>query len=594
MKKILRRVVILFFVFVLGVAGTAFMLNSETTDDRSDMNDPYLPEVMINIGGLLANRMYGYVQPMQTDFTRDSLTPLDTSKKLTFVINPYDTKVKSLSYEIRTSDGSKVMENKKIKNLNTSDSYLTATAEITSDLRMNQEYSMQITLDTGKGEVYYYTRIVSRAQLNTEHYVKFVKSFYEKCMDKNMADDLASYLEPAADVQNTATNFSNISIHSSLSEVSWGNMKPKIYKKGIPTIKEINETTASITQNTATNFSNISIHSSLSEVSWGNMKPKIYKKGIPTIKEINETTASITMDYQISSVDENSNTEIYDVSEFYRMRYSEARILLLDFQRSANQVFDPKTSTLTDEGLRLGIRDKNVSYMINEDSSVIAFVQQGDLWAYSPENGKIIKIFSFRKDQDGDFRDSRTQHDIKIIRVEEDGDVDFVLYGYMNRGNHEGYSGVCVYHYSNDQNVVEEKVFIPSTESYEFLKVDLGTLSYVSGDNQLYLLFAEKLYRVDIDGGSYEIMEEGISSEEFVVSETNAHAAWRIQEGNEAGQIREIAFDTRETRVPWMKTAIQRFMMSVNFTGCVIPKQESCFWIFNVLPIRYLIPKPLR
>lgn len=502
MKKILRRVVILFFVFVLGVAGTAFMLNSETTDDRSDMNDPYLPEVMINIGGLLANRMYGYVQPMQTDFTRDSLTPLDTSKKLTFVINPYDTKVKSLSYEIRTSDGSKVMENKKIKNLNTSDSYLTATAEITSDLRMNQEYSMQITLDTGKGEVYYYTRIVSRAQLNTEHYVKFVKSFYEKCMDKNMADDLASYLEPAADVQNTATNFSNISIHSSLSEVSWGNMKPKIYKKGIP-----------------------------------------------TIKEINETTASITMDYQISSVDENSNTEIYDVSEFYRMRYSEARILLLDFQRSANQVFDLKTSTLTDEGLRLGIRDKNVSYMINEDSSVIAFVQQGDLWAYSPENGKIIKIFSFRKDQDGDFRDSRTQHDIKIIRVEEDGDVDFVLYGYMNRGNHEGYSGVCVYHYSNDQNVVEEKVFIPSTESYEFLKVDLGTLSYVSGDNQLYLLFAEKLYRVDIDGGSYEIMEEGISSEEFAVSETNAHAAWRIQEGNEAGQIREIAFDTRETRL---------------------------------------------
>ena len=71
----------------------------------------------------------------------------------------------------------------------------------------------------------------------------------------------------------------------------------------------------------------------------------------------------------------------------------------------------------------------------------------------------------------------------------------FVLYGYMNRGVREGYCGVCVYHYSNDQNVVEEKVFIPSTESYEFLKEDLGTLSYVSTENALYLLFANSFIR---------------------------------------------------------------------------------------------------
>lgn len=65
-------------------------------------------------------------------------------------------------------------------------------------------------------------------------------------------------------------------------------------------------------------------------------------------------------------------------------------------------------------------------------------------------------------------RDIRTEHDIKIIRVEDNGDVDFVLYGYMNRGDHEGMVGVGAYHYNNDQNVVEEKVFIPSTESFEF------------------------------------------------------------------------------------------------------------------------------
>lgn len=500
MKRILGRIVVLLLVFVLGVAGTALLLNSETTDDRSDMNDSTFPELMVDIGGNYANRMYGYAQPMQADFTRDSITPLDTSKKLSFVINPYDTKVKSLSYEIRTSDGSKVIENKKIKKLKKSDSYLKTSATIGNDLRMNQEYSMQIALDTDKGTVYYYTRVISRSQLNTEYYLTFVKSFYEKCMDKAAADDLASYLEPDS--------------------------------SGNPT-----------------NFSNITINSSLSEVSWGDLKPKIYRKGIPVIKDINETTASISLEYQISAKDSSGITGIYDVTEFYRMRYTESRIRLLDFRRSANRVFDPEAAVVTDEGLLLGIRDKAVSYMTNDEGTLIAFVQQGDLWSYSPVNGKISRIFSFRKEENGDFRDARVKHDIKIIRVGENGDVDFVLYGYMNRGIHEGSSGICVYHYSNDQNVVEEKVFIPTTESYEFLKKDLGTLSYVNKENKLFLLFAQKLYQVDINERTYEVLEEGINEETFTVSETNAHAAWSPSGEEYRGKIKEIDFDRMETRI---------------------------------------------
>ena len=118
----------------------------------------------------------------------------------------------------------------------------------------------------------------------------------------------------------------------------------------------------------------------------------------------------------------------------------------------------------------------------------------------------------------------------------------------MNRGIHEGYSGVCVYHYNSDRNVVEEKVFIPSTESYEFLKEDLGTLTYVNKDNQLFLLFAQKLYQVNIEDGTSEILEEGIKQNCFVVSDTKAHAAWLITSGDDEGKIREIEFDSLKTR----------------------------------------------
>ena len=488
MIKFLRRAVILLFVFVLGVAGSSFLLNSETTDDRSDMNDPVFPEVMVDFDGNYANRMYGYAQPMQSDFTRDSVTPIDTSKELSFVINAYDTKVKSLSYEIRTSDGSKVLENRKIKSLDKQDSYLTTTIKLSSDLLMNQEYSLQLSLETNKGTAYYYTRVVSRSNVNAAQYVKFAASFYEKCLDKASAEDLTAYLE-------------------------------------------------SDTSSTSTNYTDININSTFAQISWGNLNPQIYRKGIPVVKDINETTASLSVEYQIAALDEDGNQEIYDVTEFYRMRYTETRIMLLDFKRSASQVFEESSISISDKGLLLGVRDKNVEYMMNENAGVLAFVQEGDLWSYSPDDGKFSRIFSFRKETDGDFRDSRYQHNIKIIRVEDNGDVDFVLYGYMNRGVREGYCGVCVYHYSNDQNVVEEKVFIPSTESYEFLKEDLGTLSYVSTENALYLLFANKLYKINISDGTSEVLEEGIKIDDFAVSDTGAHAAWIIQEGESAGNI---------------------------------------------------------
>lgn len=500
MKRILKKAGILLLVFLLGTAGTALLLNSESTDNRSDFNDAVFPEVMVDMNDTLINRMYGYAQPMQADFTRDSVTPLDTSKKLTFKVNPYDSEVKSFSYEIRTSDGSKVLENKKIKNLVKEDQYLSVDVEIGSDLRMNQEYSMQIALELDEGTAYYYTRVVSRSQVHASDYAAFVKYFYEACLDKESADALGSYLEPQ-------------------------------------------------TTGAATNYSGININSSLSEISWGNLAPQLCQEGIPVIKEINETTASVVLEYQLTSQNDDEETELYDVKEFYRMKYQDTRIYLLDFQRSANQVFDGTLPVYEDDGIILGVRDKNVEYMMNDAATVIAFVQEGDLWSYSPGNEKVNQVFSFRKLKDGDFRDSRTQHDIKIVRVTDEGDIDFVLYGYMNRGSHEGYEGIAVYHYNRDKNVAEERAFIPVSESFEFLKKDLEKLSYVNEKNELFLILAKNLYRINIEENSSEILEKGIKNANFVSSDNNDHAAWLVSEGDEKGNIKEIDFDTCKTRL---------------------------------------------
>ena len=499
MKKNLRKFVLLLLVFILGVTGTAFLMNSRSTDDRSDMNNPVLPEVMVDFGGTLSNLMHGYRQHMQADFVRECVTPLDTTKTLSLAIDPHESEVKSLSFEIRSSDGQKVIENRKINALEESDGYLRTTVEINAGLLMNQEYSMQITLDTDSGEAYYYTRVVSRSVTNVAEYVSFVNSFAEKCMDKLTADDLAAYLE--------------------------------------------------VSESSGRNFNEITISSTLSDISWGNLLPQISRKGIPVIRDINETTASISLEYEITANNDEGEAEYYNVTDFYRMRYAEERIRLLDFERTTSQIFDPSLPVISDRGLLLGVGEKDPVYMTNQEGSVTAFVREGELWTYAPESGKFVKVFSFRRSENSDARDASVDHGIKLLSVEDDGDVDFMVYGYMSRGIHEGCSGVGVYHYSNDQNMVEERVFIPSTESFEFLDDDLGILSYVNKDNQLFLVLAKDLYRINISESSYEILAEGINSDNFVVSDTNAHAAWIVSEGDQAGQIQMMNLDTQKVRM---------------------------------------------
>ncbi len=500
MKRIACRVSILLAIFIASVAITTLLMNKVNTNNVSDLNPPKLPEVLVDIDGTLANRMYGYRQEMQVDFNRDSLTPVDTTRKISLAIKSFDQEISSLSYEIRTSDGSKVIENQTVKELRQTEDYLRASIQLSTDnMLMNQEYSLRIQLDLEDGPAYYYTRIIQRSRLNTEKYVAFVDSFYQKCINQDAAE-LTNYVESDSSVSNS-------------------------------------------------NLTTVNIHSSLSTITWSNLSPKITRMGIPIIKDVNETTGSVSLQYQISAQDTDGNTELYEVEEFYRMRYTQSRVMLLDFERNTQQVFDGKLPVADSQGLNLGVVSKNIQYVSNPSAAIVAFVQCGDLWSYSHSASKATRIFSFRKDQDSDERDDHAEHDMKILRVDESGDMDFVLYGYMNRGPHEGYVGTAVYHYSSVQNAVEEKVFIPSTLSYEFLKQDLEKLSYVNENNQLFLLTEGRLYQVDIEEQTYHVIQENINPECFKASQNNARAAWTNDlNPNGANSLTEIDFETADTR----------------------------------------------
>ena len=141
MKKIVRRILVLLLIFIGGVVGFSCLLNSKNTDNRTEFQTPAVPCMAMLLGDTEINRMYGYSENMQTDYMRDTLTPVGTDKTLAVSITPYGREVDSLVYEVRTSDGSKVIENNKIKKFQEqADGTLTAEFTLQKSILMNQEY----------------------------------------------------------------------------------------------------------------------------------------------------------------------------------------------------------------------------------------------------------------------------------------------------------------------------------------------------------------------------------------------------------------------------------------------------------------------
>ena len=477
MKNRLLKIAILFLVFVAGVFGFSFLMNEEVTETAREMRMAALPVMCIDYHGYKINQMFGYTMQMQQETIRDGLVPLTTDREITVSYQSYENTIDSVTYEVTNLIDGSVLENAKIGNFKQDGEYMTATFSLQQPILMNQEYGLKFTLDLGNRQVYYYTRIVQRSSLNTDQYVDFAYGFYEKCMNRESASDLNAYLETPEIVTNSS-------------------------------------------------YTNIDIHSSFNQITWGSLKPSIYRKAVATIKEINETTGSVVMEYMIMAHDAQGNAEYYYVTDFFRMRYYQSRIMLIDFERNTQQVFDGVGESLSTKGIELGIASKSLEYKINESSSIAAFVQAGELWSYNFSIDKLVNIFSMRSAEAGDVRDAYHKNDIKIIRVEEGGDIDFVVYGYMNRDDHEGQAGVSIWHYSAKKNMAEELIFIPSTRSFEYLEKDIERLSYVNHSGSLYIYLDQAVYRIGLNEKAYEVILDDIHSDCFFASGSQSQIAW--------------------------------------------------------------------
>ena len=171
-----------------------------------------------------------------------------------------------------------------------------------------------------------------------------------------------------------------------------------------------------------------------------------------------------------------------------------------------NQVFDARNDLTSTAKINLGINSStDVNCASDEKGIYTYFVKQGSLWCFNSSSQTFTRVFSFKGEETDSVREGYDAHNIKIMKIEDNGDATFLVSGYMNRGEHEGQVGVSLCRYSYSDNDVTERLFIPMAIPYNILTQNVGGVSYVSND-KFYILIDETLYSVDLV--SKEVMTE--------------------------------------------------------------------------------------
>ncbi len=474
MKKFIGKLTVCIVVFVITLFVSSSIYNQGNKELTTSMTQASLPLVHITTKGIAYNYLHGLKQEMDGSFFRDTITPLETGRALTFVIDKYKNTIQEISFEVRSIDGTRLVEQTRVSNFKESEDRIQATVTIKDLIEPHVEYNWILMLKVGNETLRYYTRIIDGGY-NTYEKLTFVKDFHDKTFDKEQAKDLITYLESNAKGDNTT--LSRVDIHCNLKQITWADLN----------ISQITE-------------------------------PQII------ISEIEEQTASIRMNYRVQTVESRKKYQ-YNVVEFYRIRYTPDRTYLLDYERSMNQLFDPGADVYGGSKIMLGIRDANVQMMESDGGSNLAFVNQNQLFCYHAADKKIVYLFSFYDGNDP--RSNYDNHDIKILNVDETENVRFMVYGYMNRGKHEGSIGVQVCEYNGMLNTVEELIFIPYNKAYATLKTDMEQLSFINRNGVFYIYLDGSILAINLLNLTCEEIAGNLQQGSFEVSSTNKMLVWQ-------------------------------------------------------------------
>ena len=489
MKKTIIRIAVCVVVFLASALIIGSIMNQGHNNMTMEMAPATLPMITMESGGVACNELHGNTVEMDVAYQKDCITLLGEGRQANFTVDTFGREITGISTEVRSIDGSRLIENSEVTGWKANGKSFSVSLTLKDQIDTNTQSSLTLILELeGEQKVYYYTTILWNDDVHISEILEFATDFHGKLYDKEVAKELTKYLEPNSKLTDNGT-FHKVNIHSSFQQITWGSLEP------------VQEDAASI-----------------------------------RLTQISGNVASLLMDFVVST-GEGKNKIYYNVEEYYRVRYTSERMYLLDYERTMTQIPDT-TRMYANDKILLGITDENVDMMESADGNTVVFSDMGQLLSYNAATNGLTVIFSFYDKDNADRRTLYDNHGIKILDVDEGGNVKFAVYGYMNRGRHEGETGIQIISYDNSLNTIEEEVYIPYSKSYAVLKDEMEQLLYRNRQQHVYFFLENGVYDVDLENRSAEQLVSIRQDDSLQVSENHEIIVW--QEGDDINHSNQL------------------------------------------------------
>lgn len=489
MKKTIIRIAVCVVVFLASALIIGSIMNQGHNNMTMEMAPATLPMITMESGGVACNELHGNTVEMDVAYQKDCIILLGEGRQANFTVDTFGREITGISTEVRSIDGSRLIENSEVTGWKANGKSFSVSLTLKDLIDTNTQYSLTLILELeGEQKVYYYTTILWNDDVHISEILEFATDFHGKLYDKEVAKELTKYLEPNSKLTDNGT-FHKVNIHSSFQQITWGSLEP------------VQEDAASI-----------------------------------RLTQISGNVASLLMDFVVST-GEGKNKIYYNVEEYYRVRYTSERMYLLDYERTMTQIPDT-TRMYANDKILLGITDENVDMMESADGNTVVFSDMGQLLSYNAATNGLTVIFSFYDKDNADRRTLYDNHGIKILDVDEGGNVKFAVYGYMNRGRHEGETGIQIISYDNSLNTIEEEVYIPYSKSYAVLKDEMEQLLYRNRQQHVYFFLENGVYDVDLENRSAEQLVSIRQDDSLQVSENHEIIVW--QEGDDINHSNQL------------------------------------------------------
>lgn len=478
-------------IFIVSLVLWNYFLVGKNNQGVRETAQATLPMLTIETDGEKINQLHGYSSDIDASMLRDSLTPIDNDS---FKVYTTSKGSEAVSYKLYNTDNKTVLDSGEAAFKKQKKKYA-AEINITERLESGKTYLLELSVTDGGDTIRYFTRVVYGTGFHLKECLDFANQFHDATLNEGNSEFISQYMET---------------------------------KEGT----------------TSNNLAYVDLSSTEEAVSYAGLKPQVEAVYPAAIKEISQNVTSLEIRFILSAENSDGVKQYYQVNEYFRIRYSEDRMYLLNYERSMEAYMRYDTIDRSNNRILIGIGSSDKQLISKDGGKKAAFIAANELWYYDYQNSQIYKVFSYIGEDYSDSRNNYPKHGIQVMDMDDDGNISFIVYGYMNRGEHEGENGISVYRFSADDRAIEELAFIPTEIQYDFMVEDIQKGAFLSDDDQFYFYLDGSIYHVDIDGKKSEIVAKNVTDDMAIVTESGMLA---INESEKKVKVIDLSSGKEQT-----------------------------------------------